>query len=73
MKDVKNGSAFDGFGVKEWIEYYESLNKEIPVDKLRLDLSDAEKKAYSASLARLKEERKRVPEVAYEINYHDFE
>ena len=73
LNDVKSGNMFEEFGVKEWVEYYESLNKELSVDKVRLDLTDDEKKAYKAALDLLKRERKKVPEVEYEINYHDFE
>ena len=73
MKEEKKVLELRDFGPKQWIEFYTCLNEERPVDKLRLDLSDDAKKAYNEELERLKEERKRIPEVSYEINYHDFE
>lgn len=44
---------FPEFGAKEWIEYYDCLNSETPVEKLRLELSDDEKKEYQRSLDKL--------------------
>ena len=64
---------FKSFGPKEWIEYLESLNAEIPVDKLRLKLTDEEKKKYVRALGILKKERERIPGVSYEIKYSWFE
>lgn len=68
VRTSKKGK-FENFGPKDWIEYYESLNAEIPVEKIRLKLNDEEKKCYIEDLGVLKEERKSVPEVSYEIKY----
>ena len=65
--------TFRDFGVKEWMEYYELLNGEKSVDELRYRVSDDVKKAYNVALEKLKTERKQIPGVRYEINYHDFE
>ena len=79
LSSVKNENgateavAFEGFGPKEWIEYYESLNKEIPVEKCRLKMSESEKEKYTKALGVLMNERKKIPGVKYEVNYKDFE
>lgn len=64
---------FDGFGTKDWIEYYDCLNSETPVDELRLKLGAEEKKAYVEDLEKLKEERKTFPKASYEVKYSWFE
>ena len=64
---------FSGFGAKEWIEYYDCLNSGTPVDKLRLELTDSEKKAYQEDLDKLKEARKSFPAASYEVKYSWFE
>ena len=69
----KDKSLFKGFGPKEWLMYYESLNEEIPVDKVRLDLSENEKKCYVEDLKELLADRKTVPGVRYEVEYKDIE
>ena len=61
------------WGAKEWIEYYDCLNSETPVDKLRLELSDDDKKEYVDSLEFLKKERKTFPGFGYEVKYSWFE
>lgn len=61
------------WGAKEWIEYYDCLNSETPVDKLRLELDDDGKKEYVDSLEYLKKLRKKHPEVSYEVKYSWFE
>ena len=66
-------SLFKGFGPKEWIKYYESLNAEIPVDECRLKMTENEKKCYVEDLEFLKRERKHIPGVKYEVNYRDLE
>ena len=62
---------------KEWVrkqfKLTECLNREIPVDELRLDLTDEEKADYERSLAWLKKEREQCPEVKYEIKYSWFD
>ena len=65
----KNERAFDWFGPKERMEYLESLNAEIPVDKVHLKLTDEEKKGYMEDLEDLKKDRKRVPGISYEVKY----
>lgn len=67
------GRLFEKFGPKDWMEYYVSLNKEIPADKVRLDLTDEQKKAYTEDLNSLLEDRKKCPAVRYEVEYKDFE
>ncbi len=64
---------FNGWGAKEWIEYYDSLNAEVPVEKYRFPLNDEEKKAYINSLERLKDARKSFPKASYEVKYSWFE
>ena len=64
---------FNGWGSKEWIEYYDSLNAEVPVEKYRFPLTDGEKKSYVNDLKKLKEERKKHPKVSYEVKYSWFE
>lgn len=64
---------FKGWGAKEWIEYYDSLNAEVPVEKYRFPLTDSEKEAYVSALNRLKEERKTFPKASYEVKYSWFE
>ena len=59
--------------VRKEIKLTECLNREIPVDKLSLDLTDEEKAEYERSLVWLKKERERCPEVEYEIKYSWFE
>ena len=66
-------TPFAGFGPKQWIEYYESLNKELPVDKCQLNMTEEEKRNYVKALAFLKNERKAIPGLKYEIQYKDFE
>lgn len=66
-------SDFPGFGAKEWIEYYDCLNAEVPVDKLRLELTEKGKKGYIEDLETLRKERKTNPKVSYEIKYSWFE
>lgn len=66
-------TLFKGFGPKEWIRYYESLNEEVSVEKCRLEMTENEKKCYTEDLEFLKKERKRVPGVRYEVSYKDFE
>ena len=66
-------SEFSNFGAKEWIEYYDCLNSETPVEKLRLELTNDEKKAYQKSLDVLKNERKTFPKASYEVKYSWFE
>lgn len=68
MKD-----AFPGFGAKEWIEYYDCLNAEVPVDELRLELTEEGKAQYIKSLNRLKEERRSFPKASYEVKYSWFD
>ena len=70
---MSQGKVFSRFGSKEWIEYYDSLNSEVPVEELRLELADEEKKAYSEDLAKLKEERKTCPWISYEVKYSWFD
>lgn len=65
--------AFENFGAKEWIRYYDNLNAEIPVDKVDLKLTEEEKACYVRDLEDLKEERKSVPEVSYEVKYSWFD
>ena len=64
---------FCEFGSKEWIEYYDCLNSMTPVEKLRLDLTDSEKKAYVKDLERLKKARKTFPHAGYEVKYSWFD
>ena len=64
---------YPDFGAKEWIEYYDCLNSEVPVDRLRLKLNDEQKEEYAKSLAFLKEQRKTFPGFGYEIKYSWFE
>ena len=64
---------FPVFGAKEWIEYYDCLNAEVPVDKLRLELTEEQKKKYVAALEWLIEERKTFPIAAYEVKYSWFD
>ena len=64
---------FSGFGAKEWIEYYDCLNAETPVEELRLELTDEEKQRYQSSLEYLQEIRKIDPHVSYEVKYSWFE
>ena len=64
---------YPGFGPKEWVEFYTCLNKEVPVEELRLELTEEGKKGYQRELARLKKERESVPDVEFEINYKDYE
>ena len=66
-------NEFPGFGAREWIEYYDCLNAEVPVDKLRLELTEEGKKCYLKSLETLRKERKTNPKVSYEIKYSWFE
>ena len=61
------------FTAKDWIEYYDCLNAEVPVEELRLELSDEDKEDYIADLEMLKEERKTFPEASYEVKYSWFE
>ena len=61
------------WGAKEWIEYYDCLNSETPVDKLRLELDDDDKKEYVDSLNFLKEERKTFPGFGYKVKYSWFD
>ena len=61
------------WGAKEWIEYYDCLNSETPVDKLRLALSDADRAEYVESLDYMKELRKTCPAVSYEVQYSWFD
>ena len=68
MKDV-----FPGFSAKDWIEYYDCLNAEEPVEKLRLKLTDEGKKAYAEDLAKLKKARETRPEISYDVKYSWFE
>lgn len=64
---------FPGFGAKEWIEYYDCLNAEVPVDELRLELTKEGKESYIKSLESLKEARKSFPKASYEVKYSWFE
>ncbi len=64
---------FSRFGAKEWIEYYDCLNSETPVEKLRLELTDSEKKAYQEDLDKLREARKSFPGAGYEVKYSWFD
>ena len=64
---------FNGWGAKEWIEYYDSLNAEVPVEKYRFPLTEEKKKAYVSSLERLKDARKTFPKISYEVKYSWFE
>ncbi len=66
-------TPFAGFGPKQWIEYYESLNKELPVEKCRLTMTEEEKRNYVRALEFLKNERKNTPGVKYEVNFKDLE
>ena len=61
------------FGAKEWIEYYDCLNDEVPVDELRLKLPEELKQDYVKSLEYLKEQRKTFPGFGYEVKYSWFE
>ena len=70
IDSVSHGDGvFKSFGPKDWLEYYDSLNSETPVEDVRLKLSDEEKKAYEKALGVLKKERERIPGVCYEIKY----
>lgn len=69
----KDKSLFKSFGPKEWIKYYESLNSEVPVDKVRFELSENEKKCYVEDLESLQKDRKIIPGISYEVNYKDIE
>ena len=69
----KDKTLFQSFGPKEWMEYYESLNGEVPVDKIRLELSENEKKCYVEDLKELLADRKIIPGIRYEVNYKDVE
>lgn len=71
--ESKKVGAFEGFNGKEWIAYYTALNQEKPVEDCGLELTDEEKERYINALKKLKEERKRCPEVDYEIKYSWFE
>ena len=64
---------FDEFEAREWIEYYDCLNSETPVNELRLKLSDEEKEAYIKDLEKLKEARKTFPAATFEVKYSWFE
>lgn len=64
---------YEGWGAKEWIEYYDSLNAKVPVDKVRLELTDSEKKAYIKNAKWLEEERKKFPGASFEVKYSWFE
>ena len=47
MYKMKNAD----FGAKEWIEYYDCLNDEVPVEKLRLELDDEGKRSMLSLLS----------------------
>ena len=64
---------FPGFWAKEWIEYYDSLNTVVPVEKLRLELTEEQKKKYVAALEWLIEKRKIFPIASYEVKYSWFD
>ena len=64
---------YPDFGAKEWIEYYDCLNDEVPVDKLRLKLTDDQKERYVEALDYLKEQRKTFPGFGFEISYSWFD
>ena len=64
---------YPDFGAKEWIEYYDCLNDEVPVEELRLELSDEAKADYVESLKFLKEQRKTFPGFGYEVKYSWFD
>ena len=71
---IKSGSGtFANFEPKDWIEYYTSLNKEIPVEKCKLEMTDEQKKRYVIALNSLLEDRKTCPAVRYEISYKELE
>ena len=72
---AKDKTLFESFGPSEWIEYYTSLNEEVPVKDVRLKLTENEKKCYNDSLTRLKTERKNNPNIPieYEIRYSHVE
>ena len=61
------------WGAKEWIEYYDCLNSEVPVERLRLELDDDDRKEYVKSLEFLKEQRKSFPGFGYEVKYSWFD
>lgn len=73
VAENKKRGAFEGFNGKDWIMYYTALNQEKPVEDCGLELTDEEKERYINALKKLKEERKRCPEVDYEIKYSWFE
>ncbi len=64
---------FKEWGSKEWIEYYDSLNAEVPVEIYRFPLTEGEKKSYIEALERLKNERNTFPKISYEVKYSWFE
>ena len=72
-KKTSGNSTFANFGPKEWIEYYSSLNKEIPVEKCKLEMTDEQRKRYVIALNSLLEDRKTCPAVRYEISYKELE
>ena len=65
--------AFEKFGAKEWIRYYDSLNAEVPVDEVDLELTDEEKADYIKALEYLKKERESFPMASYEVKYSWFD
>ena len=64
---------FKDWGAKEWIEYYDSLNAGVPVDKVRLDLTEEEKQSYIKAAEELADARKSFPGASYEVKYSWFE
>ena len=72
-KILNSKSPFEGFVPEQWFKYYEALNAEIPVEKCTLELTESEKECYEKALAFLKQERKNIPGVKYEVNYKDLE
>ena len=73
MKDSKKAVAFEKFEGKDWIRYYTALNQEKSAEESGFDCTDEEKALYEQALEKLKKERKRCPEVDYEIKYSWFE
>ena len=64
---------YPDFGAKEWIEYYDCLNAEVPVSRLRLKLNEEQKSEYVKSLEFLKEQRRTFPGFGYEVKYSWFD
>lgn len=71
-------TIFSSFNDDKWFRYYDALNKETPVEKVKdkpyyLELTENEKICYNGELQSLVEERKKYPWASYEVRLRDLD